>query len=148
MSRSAPHTTGDARYAVRAGGVSYSSDVPTYEYVCRSCGHELEAVQSIHDAALTECPECGGSLRKLFGNVGVHFKGSGFYRTDSRSSKGKGASKSGAGSGATKDADSGGASASGKGSGEKGSDKSSNSSSSGGDSKAAPSGGSTKAANS
>lgn len=69
--------------------------MPTYEYVCRNCGHDLEVVQSIHDPSLTECPECGGALRKLFGNVGVHFKGSGFYRTDSRSGSGKG--------GATKD---------------------------------------------
>jgi len=60
--------------------------VPTYQYACNDCGHELEAVQSFSDDALTTCPECGGRLRKLFGNVGVVFKGSGFYRTDSRSS--------------------------------------------------------------
>jgi len=60
--------------------------VPTYQYACTGCGHELEAVQSFSDDPLTTCPECGESLRKLFGNVGVVFKGSGFYRTDSRTS--------------------------------------------------------------
>ncbi len=59
--------------------------MPTYEYRCANCGHELEAVQSFSDAALTECPQCGEpALRKMFGNVGVVFKGSGFYRNDSR----------------------------------------------------------------
>ena len=58
--------------------------MPTYQYACTACGHELEAVQSFSDAALTECPECGGALRKVFSAVGVVFKGSGFYRTDSR----------------------------------------------------------------
>ena len=62
---------------------------------CTACGHELEAVQSFSDDPLTTCPDCGGALRKLFGNVGVVFKGSGFYRNDSRSS-GSGASTSGA----------------------------------------------------
>ena len=60
--------------------------MPTYQYACTACGHELEAVQSFSDAALTECPACGGSLRKVFSAVGVVFKGSGFYKTDSRSS--------------------------------------------------------------
>lgn len=59
--------------------------MPTYEYVCTECGTPLEIVQSIHEPSLTECPSCrGGRLRKVFGNVGVVFKGSGFYRTDSR----------------------------------------------------------------
>jgi putative FmdB family regulatory protein len=58
--------------------------VPTYQYACTACGHELEAVQSFSDAALTECPACGGALRKVFSAVGVVFKGSGFYKTDSR----------------------------------------------------------------
>ena len=66
--------------------------LPTYQYACTACGHELEAVQSFSDAALTECPECGGALRKVFSAVGVVFKGSGFYRTDSRSSADKGSS--------------------------------------------------------
>ena len=58
--------------------------MPTYQYACTACGHELAAVQSFTDAALTECPECGGALRKVFSAVGVVFKGSGFYKTDSR----------------------------------------------------------------
>ena len=58
--------------------------MPTYQYACTECGHQLEAVQSFSDAALTECPNCHGRLRKVFGAVGVVFKGSGFYRTDSR----------------------------------------------------------------
>jgi len=59
--------------------------MPTYEYVCTSCGAPLEVVQSIHEPSLTDCPSCAdGRLRKVFGNVGVVFKGSGFYRTDSR----------------------------------------------------------------
>jgi putative FmdB family regulatory protein len=58
--------------------------VPTYQYACTACGHRFDAVQSFSDNALTECPECSGKLRKLFGSVGVVFKGPGFYRTDSR----------------------------------------------------------------
>jgi putative FmdB family regulatory protein len=58
--------------------------VPTYSYACTECGHRFDAVQAFTDAALTTCSECNGRLRKLFGNVGVVFKGSGFYRTDSR----------------------------------------------------------------
>ncbi|MFC4002892.1 FmdB family zinc ribbon protein [Prauserella oleivorans] len=60
--------------------------MPTYQYACKECGHQFEVVQSFSDASLTDCPECNGKLRKLFGSVGVIFKGSGFYRTDSRSS--------------------------------------------------------------
>jgi putative FmdB family regulatory protein len=60
--------------------------VPTYQYACTACGHQLEVVQSFTDPSLTVCPECEGSLRKLFSGVGVVFKGSGFYRTDSRAS--------------------------------------------------------------
>jgi len=58
--------------------------VPTYQYACTACGHRLDAVQSFADEPLTVCPECEGRLRKLFNSVGVVFKGSGFYRTDSR----------------------------------------------------------------
>jgi len=58
--------------------------MPTYEYVCKSCGDQLEVVQSFADDSLTACPTCGGPLRKVFGNIGISFKGSGFYRTDSR----------------------------------------------------------------
>ncbi len=60
--------------------------MPTYQYACTECGHAFEEFQSFHDDALTECPSCQGRLRKLFNAVGVVFKGSGFYRTDSRSS--------------------------------------------------------------
>jgi putative FmdB family regulatory protein len=58
--------------------------MPTYEYVCKNCGERLEAVQSFHDAALTTCPRCAGELKKVFGSVGIVFKGSGFYKNDSR----------------------------------------------------------------
>ncbi|MER7470011.1 FmdB family zinc ribbon protein [Micromonospora sp. NPDC000018] len=61
-------------------------NVPTYQYACTACGHQLEAVQSFSDEPLTECPACEGRLRKLFNSVGIVFKGSGFYRTDSRTS--------------------------------------------------------------
>jgi putative FmdB family regulatory protein len=60
--------------------------MPTYEYACKSCGEHLEKVQSFTDDALTTCPVCGGPLRKVFGNIGISFKGSGFYKNDSRSS--------------------------------------------------------------
>ena len=59
--------------------------MPTYQYACTQCGHAFEQVQSFSDDALTVCPECEGKLRKVFNAVGVVFKGSGFYRTDSRS---------------------------------------------------------------
>ena len=59
--------------------------MPTYQYSCTECGHFFEAVQSFTDDSLTVCPECEGRLRKVFNAVGVVFKGSGFYRTDSRS---------------------------------------------------------------
>ena len=60
--------------------------MPTYEYACKSCGEHLEVVQSFKDEPLTTCPACSGPLRKVFGNIGISFKGSGFYKTDSRSS--------------------------------------------------------------
>jgi putative FmdB family regulatory protein len=59
--------------------------VPTYQYACTACGHRFDAVQSFSDSSLTDCPECAGRLRKVFSSVGIVFKGSGFYRTDSRS---------------------------------------------------------------
>jgi putative FmdB family regulatory protein len=58
--------------------------MPTYEYACTECGDRTEVVQSISDAPLTTCTVCGGTLRKVFSPVGIVFKGSGFYRTDSR----------------------------------------------------------------
>jgi putative FmdB family regulatory protein len=60
--------------------------VPTYSYACTECENRFDEVQAFSDAALTTCPKCSGRLRKIFGNVGVVFKGSGFYRTDSRES--------------------------------------------------------------
>jgi putative FmdB family regulatory protein len=67
--------------------------MPTYAYACKSCGHRFDAVQAFSDSALTECPVCGGALRKQYGSIGVTFNGSGFYRTDSRAgSSGSGGS--------------------------------------------------------
>ena len=60
------------------------ASVPTYTYACRACGHRFDAVQSIAADPLSSCPECEGSLRRVIGSVGVTFRGSGFYRTDSR----------------------------------------------------------------
>ena len=65
--------------------------MPTYEYACAECGEHLEAVQKFSDDPLTVCPACGGRLRKVFSPVGIVFKGSGFYRTDSRVSAANGA---------------------------------------------------------
>jgi len=59
--------------------------MPTYEYRCKSCGEHLEVVQSFKDDPLTVCPKCEGELRKVFSPIGISFKGSGFYKTDSRS---------------------------------------------------------------
>lgn len=67
--------------------------MPTYQYACTECGHQLEAVQSFADEPLSECPVCAGRLRKLFSSVGIVFKGSGFYRTDSRAGAGSTASE-------------------------------------------------------
>ena len=61
--------------------------MPTYSYACTECDNRFDAVQAFSDDAMTECPKCHGRLRKLFGSVGVVFKGSGFYRTDNRDSK-------------------------------------------------------------
>ena len=58
--------------------------MPTYQYACTECGNAFEAVQSFSDDALTDCPACNGRLRKVFSSVGIVFKGSGFYRNDSR----------------------------------------------------------------
>jgi putative FmdB family regulatory protein len=62
--------------------------VPTYQYACTECGEPLEVVQKFSDDALTECPACGGRLRKIFSPAAIVFRGSGFYRTDSRSGSG------------------------------------------------------------
>jgi putative FmdB family regulatory protein len=87
--------------------------MPTYEYICRSCGHLFEIVQSMKDDSLTECPQCGGELRKVFAPPAISFKGSGFYATDRRekaTSSGSGADHGADGS--TKKADAGTAAAS------------------------------------
>jgi putative FmdB family regulatory protein len=71
--------------------------VPTYQYVCTDpeVKHEFEVVQSFSDPSLTECPQCGSPVRKVYGSVGVVFKGSGFYRTDSRAGSSSGDSGNG-----------------------------------------------------
>ena len=74
--------------------------MPTYEYACKKCGKHTEVVQSFTDPPLTKCPDCKGALRKVFGNVGITFKGSGFYKNDSRSTSSSTTSSS------TKDTDS------------------------------------------
>lgn len=87
--------------------------MPTYQYACTECDHAFEQVQSFSDASLTVCPQCQGRLRKVYNAVGVVFKGSGFYRTDSRSSS---SSSTAGSSGST---DSGSSSSGTSGSGEK-----------------------------
>ena len=100
--------------------------MPTYQYACTNPDgkHEFEVVQSFTDAPVSECPECGAAVRKVYGSVGVVFKGSGFYRTDSRgsssssessstsTSSSSGSSGSDGGSGAKKESTSGGSSSS------------------------------------
>jgi putative FmdB family regulatory protein len=71
---------------VPAGLCSKEDLVPTYQYACTECGEPLEVVQKFSDDALTECPACGGRLRKIFSPAAIVFRGSGFYRTDSRKS--------------------------------------------------------------
>jgi putative FmdB family regulatory protein len=77
--------------------------MPTYEYRCRDCGEPLEVVQSFTDDPLTMCPACGGELRKVFQAVGIAFKGSGFYKTDSRKAAKSSASSSGSESSGSSD---------------------------------------------
>jgi putative FmdB family regulatory protein len=69
--------------------------MPTYEYACTECGAHIEVVQSMSDAPLTACAVCGGKLRKVFSPIGIVFKGSGFYRTDSRGKPAKAAGDKG-----------------------------------------------------
>ncbi|MFC6884555.1 MULTISPECIES: FmdB family zinc ribbon protein [Actinomadura] len=122
--------------------------MPTYQYVCTECGEPLEVVQKFSDAALTECPACAGKLRKVFSAAGIIFKGSGFYRTDSRSSGSSsstvGASSNGSSNGSSSSNDASSSSSSGdsakssdtkssSGSGSNGSSGSSSSSSSSGE---------------
>jgi putative FmdB family regulatory protein len=77
--------------------------VPTYQYACMDCAEDFEVRQSFTDASLTECPACEGRLRKVFNAVGIVFKGSGFYRTDSRASADAGTSKENGSSDSSKD---------------------------------------------
>ena len=91
--------------------------MPTYQYACTTCGEQVEAVQRFDDDPLTVCTACGGSLRKVFSPVGIVFKGSGFYRTDSRKAAAKGEDA------AAKAAKSGDSSGSGEGSSEAKKDK-------------------------
>jgi len=84
--------------------------MPTYAYACKSCGHRFDAVQSFADPTLTECPECGGELRKEYGSIGVTFNGSGFYRTDSRAPEKKGSDSSSSSTGSSSSGSSGGGS--------------------------------------
>ncbi|MER6712573.1 MULTISPECIES: FmdB family zinc ribbon protein [unclassified Streptomyces] len=88
--------------------------MPTYQYQCTECGEGLEAVQKFTDDALTECPSCQGRLKKVFSAVGIVFKGSGFYRNDSRgsSSSSSPASKSSSSSSSSSSSDSGSSSSS------------------------------------
>ncbi|WP_370136079.1 FmdB family zinc ribbon protein [Streptacidiphilus sp. EB103A] len=117
--------------------------MPTYQYQCTECGNGLEAVQKFTDDALTVCPACNGRLRKIYSAVGVVFKGSGFYRTDSRSSSSSavGAAKPAAASSTSSSGDSSSSS-----SGSTGSSSSSSSSSSSGSSSGSGSGSSSPAA--
>jgi putative FmdB family regulatory protein len=109
--------------------------MPTYEYRCKSCGEHLEVVQSFTDDALTECPSCAGDLRKVFGSIGISFKGSGFYKTDSRS--GTSASKAPAAASGNGSKDAAASSSTGSDSSSSSSDTSSTSSSSGSEAKSA-----------
>lgn len=81
--------------------------MPTYSYRCADCGHAFDIHQAFTDDSLTVCPECGGTLRKVFGNIGVTFSGSGFYRTDSRDTGSKKESPTTGDKGAAKSKDAG-----------------------------------------
>lgn len=80
--------------------------MPTYQYACNDCGEQLEVVQKFTDDALTVCPSCQGNLRKVFSAVGIVFKGSGFYRTDNRSSSTAASSSGSSGSSGAKSGES------------------------------------------
>ena len=80
--------------------------MPTYDYRCKDCGHEFEAQQAFTDDALTECPSCGGALKKKFGSVGIAFKGSGFYKNDARGSSSSATTTASSGSASTTSSDS------------------------------------------
>lgn len=91
------------RYDIGIGRNRGKDDMPTYQYVCDSCNEPLEVVQSFSDDALTMCPACSEpALRKVYGSVGVVFKGSGFYRNDSRGASSSVSTPSTATDGSTK----------------------------------------------
>ncbi|MCP9271782.1 FmdB family zinc ribbon protein [Mycolicibacterium arenosum] len=115
--------------------------MPTYSYACTECDNRFDQVQAFTDDALTTCPKCNGKLRKLFGKVGVVFKGSGFYRTDSRDSSKSSSSSSSASSDSS-------SSSSSDSSSSTSSDKSSSSSSSAGSSSSGSSGSSSTSSSS
>ena len=77
--------------------------MPTYEYRCDKCDANFDVVQSFHDDPLTACPTCGSAVRKVFGSVGIVFKGSGFYKTDNRSGSGRTSGSSTSGDSASSD---------------------------------------------
>ena len=119
--------------------------MPTYEYACTSCGEHVEVVQSFKDDPLTECPACHGTLKKVFAPIGVVFKGSGFYKTDSRSATSRPAS-SGSGSPAKADSSSSSGSSDGAGSSTKKTDGGSSTKTDSGSSSGSSSSGSSAAA--
>ncbi|MFG2078629.1 FmdB family zinc ribbon protein [Nonomuraea maritima] len=80
--------------------------MPTYQYACNDCGEQLEVVQKFTDDALTVCPKCEGNLRKVFSAVGIVFKGSGFYKTDNRSSSSSSSKPSSSSSSSSKSSES------------------------------------------
>src|SRR5699024_10224047 len=82
-SRTGAHATAGVHYNL---AVEERSRMPVYSYACKSCGHAFDIHQDFSDDSLTVCPECQGHLKKVFGTVGISFKGSGFYATDSRAS--------------------------------------------------------------
>ncbi|WP_374204951.1 FmdB family zinc ribbon protein [Actinotalea sp. C106] len=123
--------------------------VPTYAYACTACDHRFDVQQAFTDDALTECPTCAGRLRKLFSAVGVVFKGSGFYRTDSRDEKRSSARSASSSSGTSGSNGSAGAGdKAGSGSSSSGGDSSSSTSSSSGSSSGSSSSGSTSSSGS
>jgi putative FmdB family regulatory protein len=105
--------------------------MPTYEYRCKDCGEHLEVVQSFRDDPLTECPRCTGTLKKVFQPIGIAFKGTGFYKTDSRSSSSRSSSSANGSSSTSEKAGTSSDSGSGSSSSDSGSSSSSSGSSSG-----------------
>ncbi|MCH9709464.1 MAG: FmdB family transcriptional regulator [Actinomycetia bacterium] len=102
--------------------------MPTYSYACTECANKFDVVQAFTEDSITECPQCDGRLRKVFGKVGVVFKGSGFYRNDSREAAKSSAESSGSGSSDTAAATSSDKSTSDKSSSDKGASETSSSS--------------------